>query len=119
VNENEAVSFRGQGDEAALLIASKGSFVMLGGKSILAGAAAIIFTVGAQAMAANGIDQRRGGSHETTLINGTSGQADAATSGRLASRARHVPEPSYLGLAGMAASVLLMRRRRGRSLFGH
>ena len=30
-----------------------------------------------------------------------------------------VPEPSYLGVAGLAASALLMRRRRGRNLFGH
>ena len=104
---------------------------MLGRKSILAGASAMVLAVSAQAMAANGIDQRWGGSQGIVLVNGPAGHADpnhrgtaqstaeAAGNGRFATRARNVPEPSYLGLAGMAASVLIMRRRRGRSLFGH
>lgn len=93
---------------------------MLSGKSILAGAAAMVLTVSAQAMAANGIDQRWVGSQDIVFVNGPAQRGiEAAGSGRFAPRPRNVPEPSYLGLLGLAASVLILRRRRGRSLFGH
>ena len=87
---------------------------------MLAGVAAMVIAFGAQAMASNGTDLRWGGSQDSVIAQGPAQKADEdAITGRLSTRARDVPEPSYLGLLGMAASVLIMRRRRGRSLFGH